>query len=56
MKTPTNYLQFIRLFPNLTRSEQLRLLSLLARPSDVHRALRTIRGEAYIAVKAVKNG
>lgn len=54
-KDPANYLTFIRLFPQLTKGEQLRLLAMLAPPSVVHRALRTTLGEMYNA-ELVRSG
>jgi hypothetical protein len=49
MDTPKTYLKFICLFPTFTKGEQLRLLTLMVSPSEVHRALGIVRAERYNA-------
>lgn len=51
MKTPANYKRFIRLFGTLTTLEQSYLLSLIAPPMKVCRALKKFRGQKYNELK-----
>ena len=47
MHTPVTYEKVVRILPNLTTREQIRLLSLLATPRELQRAMRKLRGEMY---------